>query len=69
MPKDASHFICLLGILLGSVFKTGKNYQLQLFLEECKYIVKEREMERYFDNDYELITSSDKSDEEASGKE
>lgn len=52
-----------------SDIKAGKNYWLQLLLEECKYIVKEREMDRYFDSDYELITSFDESDQEASDKE
>ena len=52
-----------------SDIKAGKNYWLQLLLEECKYIVKEREMDRYFDRDYELITSFDESDQEASDKE
>ena len=40
-----------------------------MFLEVCKYIFKEWKMERYIDSDYELVTSSDESDEEASDKE
>ena len=27
-------------ILIDSVYRTGKNYYPQVFLEECKYIVK-----------------------------
>ena len=49
-------------------FKTGKNYYPQVFLEECKYVVKEKEMHKYITDDVE--TSSDDSDkEESSGKE
>ena len=42
IPKEGSQFICLSVILIDSVFGTGKNYYPQVFLEECKYIVKEK---------------------------
>ena len=31
IPKEGFHYICLSVILLGSVFKTGKNYSPQVF--------------------------------------
>ena len=34
-------FIYLSVILIDSVFTTGKNYYPQVFLEECKYTIKE----------------------------
>ena len=34
IAKQHSQYICL------SVFRTGKNYYSQVFLEECKYAVK-----------------------------
>ena len=46
MPKEGSHCICLSVILIDFVFKIGKNYYPQMFLEECKYIVKEKEVTR-----------------------
>ena len=42
IPKEDSQFICLLVILSDSVFRTGKNYYPQGFLEECKFEVKEK---------------------------
>ena len=42
IPKEGSQFICLVVILIDPVFRTGKNYYPQVFLEERKYIVKER---------------------------
>ena len=42
IPKESSHCICLSVIMIDSVFKIGKNYYAQLFLEKCKYIVKKR---------------------------
>ena len=46
-PKEGSHYICLSVVLIASVFKMGINYYLQGFLEECKYIVKEKEETRH----------------------
>ena len=44
MPKECSHCICLLVVLVDSIFRTGKNYYSQVFLKECRYIVKEKEV-------------------------
>ena len=42
MPKEGSKCICLSVILVDSVYKKDKNYYPQVFLEECKYVVKEK---------------------------
>ena len=42
IPKEGSPFICLSVILIDSVFKTDKNYYPQVFLGECKYVIKKR---------------------------
>ena len=42
MPREDSQYICLSVILIDSVFRTGKNYYLQVLLEECKYVVKKK---------------------------
>ena len=47
IPKEGSQCICLLIILIDSVCKTGKNYHSQLFLEEYRYVVKEKKMLEY----------------------
>ena len=44
LPKEGSRFICLSVILIDSAFKMGKNYYPQVFLEECKYVVKEKKI-------------------------
>ena len=40
IPKKGSQCICLSVILIYSGFRTGKNYYLQVFLDEYKYVVK-----------------------------
>ena len=42
IPKVGSKFICLLIKLIDFVFRTGKKYYPQVFLEECKYVVKQK---------------------------
>ena len=57
--------------MIDSVFRTGKNYYPQVFLEECKYIAKEKKIPMYLINDIEISADSDRenSDEENSDKE
>ena len=42
IPKEHSQCICLLVILINSVFRTGNNYYPQVFFKECKYVIKEK---------------------------
>ena len=42
IPKEGPRCICLLVILIDSVYRTDKIYYPQVFLEECKYVVKEK---------------------------
>ena len=53
-------------ILIDPVIKTGKNYSLQVFLEECKSVIKEKKIPKYIIDDVEF--SSD-SNEENSNEE
>ena len=66
ISKEGSYYICLSVILIDSVFRTGKNYYPQVFLEECKYIVKEEKIPKYIIDDIEISSDTDKenSDEE-----
>ena len=60
IPKKSSKFICLSVILINSLFKTDKNYYLQLFLKECKYVVQEKKKSEYITDDIEISSVSDK---------
>ena len=46
--------------LIDSVFRTSNNYYPQLFLEECKYVVKEKKMPKYIIDDIEISSNSDR---------
>ena len=40
IPKENVHYTCIACITIDSVMKMDKMNYLQLYLEECKYIVK-----------------------------
>ena len=46
--------------MIDSVFKACKNYYPQVFLEECKYVVKEKKIPEYIIDDIEIFFDSDK---------
>ena len=45
--------------MLDSIFMTAKNYYPEVFLEECKYIIKERKIHKYIIDDVEISSDSD----------
>ena len=57
--------------LIDSVFRKGKNYYPQVFVEECKYVVKEKKMPEYITANIEVFSDADRdiSDEEISNEE
>ena len=63
IPKEGSQFICLSVILIDSIFRTGRNYYPQGFLEECKYVIKEKKISKY------IIDNIENSDEVNFNKE
>ena len=48
--------------MVNSVFSTGNNYYPQVFLEECKYVIKEKKILKYNFDDIEISSDSDKED-------
>ena len=59
IPKEGSQYICLSVILLDSILKTDKKQYPQVFLKECKYVIKETKIYNYITNDLEISSSSD----------
>ena len=57
--------------MINFVFRIGKNYYSQVFLEEFKNVVKEKKIPKYIIDDREISFDSDKSnyDEENSSED
>ena len=50
-------------ILIDSVYRKDENYYPQVFLEECKYVVKERKMSVFITDKIEIFSDDfDKED-------
>ena len=60
IPGEGSQFICLSVILIDFAFSTVKNSYPQVFLEECKYVVKEKKIPKYITDDKEISSDSDR---------
>ena len=56
--------ICLSVILINWIYRKDKNYCPQVFLEECKYVAKEKKKSYYIPDDINI--HSDDSDREIS---
>ena len=55
--------------MIDSVFRIGKNYYAQVFLEECKFVVKVKKMTEYITDDINFFWFwSEDSDEEFSNE-
>ena len=48
--------------MIDSVFRTGHNYSHQVFLEEYKYVIKEKKMPKYIIDNIEISSDSDRGD-------
>ena len=48
--------------MIDSVFRTAKNYYPQVFVEECKYIAKEKKMPNYITLMTKISSDSDRED-------
>ena len=60
IPKDNEYCACLSVILLDSVLvNSNKEYYPQIFLEECKYAIKDRKIVNVTNEDLKLNKSDD----------
>ena len=57
--------------MFDSIFKTGKNYYPQGFLEECKHVIKEKKIEIYVTDVVEISDSDEHNfdEEDSSGED
>ena len=53
--KEGSYCISQKMVLIDTTFKMTKKYYPQVFLEECKYIVKENKVTKYINEDLESL--------------
>ena len=54
IPKEKVEYSCIACISIDVVLKVDKTYFLQVYLEQCKYIVMKREPKNFIDYEIEL---------------
>ena len=64
IPKERIHYVCISVICIDSVLRTDKKNYAQVYLEQCKYKIKKRELVSFIDDEVDLRSdNSDDSDE------
>ena len=58
-PKEKMEYVCLACISIDSALKIGEKYYPQVYLEQCKYKVKKREMRNFIDYETDLDSDYD----------
>ena len=69
VSKEDSLCICQSVIVIDYVYKMNKNYYPQVFLEECKCKLKEKQITRYITEDIGIFSSSDDDDDSKDSEE
>ena len=65
IPKDNECCACLSVTLLDSVVKIDNDYYPQIYLEECKYAVKNKKIMNTINEELNLDESDDESNEDS----
>ena len=60
-----NHISVFLLIMLDSVLRVSKKYCLEVFLEESKYEIKKTKIENLINDDLDLSSSDDETDNES----
>ena len=58
------HYTCIACLTIDSVMKTNKKYYPKVYLEECKYRIKKKQLFKFINAELESDSDSD-SDSEA----
>ena len=54
IPREKIEYVCIPCVSIDSVLKVDKKYFPQVYLEQCKYKVKKREIKSFIDYEIEL---------------
>ena len=63
IPKEKIHYVCIPAICIDSILRVDKKNFPQVYLEQCKYKIKKRELVSLIDDELDLSSNnSDDSD-------
>ena len=64
VPKKGVHYTCIACISIDSIMKIERKNYPQVYLEECKYKIKKKNLVIFIDTELDLIIASEKLDSE-----
>ena len=59
IPKERNHYVCIAAINIDSVMKINRKVYPQVYLEQCKYKLKEKKPVNFINTKVELSSESD----------
>ena len=59
IPKEKNHYVCISAIFIDSVLRTGQKNYPQVYLEQCKYKIRKRELVNFIDDEVNLSSDDD----------
>ena len=59
IPEEKIHYVCISRIYIDSVLGTDSKNYLQVYLEQCKYKTKKRELINFIDDEVNLSADDD----------
>ena len=59
IPKERIHYVCISAVYIDSVLRTDKKNYPQVYLEQCKYKIKKRELVSFIDDEVNLSSDND----------
>ena len=68
MPKQNIHYSCIACITIDAVINFNKKNHPQVYLEECKYRIKNTKMPRFIKNELKSDSDLDSHDKELMAK-
>ena len=54
IPKERIHYVCISAICIDSILRVDKKNYPQVYLEQCKYKIKNRELMNFIDDEVDL---------------
>ena len=63
IPKERIHYVCISAICIDSILRVDKKNYPQVYLEQCKYKIKNRELMNFIDDEVDLSSDYSNLDE------
>ena len=64
IPKEKINYVCIPAVCIDSILRADKKNYPQVYLEQCKYKIKKRELVSLLDDEADLISNNSNDSDE-----